>query len=113
MDTAQRLLSCSLASRSLPGAVSAAGLLGGFALGQATGRRDLAGVAFGCAGAWSARRWARTTGRGTAAALTGASVLAMGVAHPLAKRTGPWPAVLLVTAAFVLGSDAVVRRRSV
>ena len=108
MDTTQLL-----PSRSLPGVVSAAGLLGGFALGQATGRRDLAGAAFGLAGAWSARRWAATAGTGTAVALTGASIAAMGVAHPLARKTGPWPAVLLVTAAFLVGSDAVVRRRSV
>jgi hypothetical protein len=100
-----------LPSRSLPGAVSAAGLLGGFALGHVTGRRDLAGAAFGLASVWSARRWATTEGPGTAAALTGASVAAMGVAHPLARRVGPWPAVLLVTAAFLAGSEAVVRRR--
>ena len=94
----------------LSSAVAAAGLLGGFAVGHVTGRRDLAGAAFGLAGAWCARDWARTTGPGTAAALTAGYVGAMGVSHPLAKRTGPWTAVAVVTAAFVLASGLVARR---
>ena len=89
-------------------AVAAAGLLGGFAVGQLTGRRDLAGVLFGLAGAWSAREWARASGS-RAAALTAGYVAAMGVAHPLAKRTGPWPAVGIVTTGFVAAAEATGR----
>lgn len=97
-------------SRSAPAAVAALGLLGGFAIGHVTGRRDLAGAAFGVAGAWCARQWVRSSGPGTAAALTAAYVGAMGVSHPLARRTGPWPAVGLVTAAFAGAAEAVARR---
>ena len=92
-------------------AAAATGLLGGFAVGHVTGRRDLAGAVFGLAGIWCLREWARAAGPGTAAALTAGYVAAMGVSHPLAKRTGPWPAVGLVTAAFVAAAEAVARRR--
>jgi hypothetical protein len=34
---------------------------------------------------------------------------AMGGSHPLAKRIGPWPAVLAVTAATAVASEAVTR----
>lgn len=91
-------------------AVAAAGLLGGFALGQATGRRDLAAVLFALAGAWCARDWVRTAGPGTAAALTAGYVGAMGVSHPLAHWIGPWPAVGVATAGLVTAAEAVRRR---
>lgn len=93
-----------------PSTVAALGLVGGFAAGQATGRRDLAGVLFGLAGAWSAREWARASGAGAAAALTAGYVGAMGVSHPLAKTLGRWPSVLLVTGAVVAASELVTRR---
>lgn len=98
-------------ARSAPSLAAATGLLGGFAAGHVTGRRDLAGVVFGLAGIWCAREWARAEGASTAAALTGGYIAAMGVSHPLAKRTGPWPAVGLVTAAFVAVAEGVARRR--
>ena len=90
--------------------LAATGLVGGFALGQATGRRDLAGVVFGLAGALAAREWTRTSGGRAAALLTAGYVGSMGVSHPLAHRTGPWPAVGLVAGAVVTASE-VVRRR--
>lgn len=91
-------------------AVAATGLLGGFALGHFTGRRDLAGVTFGLAGAWCAREWRRLVGTNTAVGLTAGYVAAMGVSHPLAKRTTPWTAVALVTGVFVAAAEAVTRR---
>ncbi|MGN6246001.1 MAG: hypothetical protein ACTHQ3_20315 [Motilibacteraceae bacterium] len=93
-----------------PAVVSAAGLVGGFALGRATGRRALGGVAFAVAGAWCAREWARTRGPVTAAALTAGYAAAMGVSHPLAKKLGPWPSVLLVSGATSAASELVTRR---
>lgn len=93
-----------------PSVVSAAGLVGGFALGRATGRRSLGGVAFAVAGAWCAREWARTSGPVTAGVLTGGYVAAMGVSHPLAKKLGSWPSVLLVSAATATASELVSRR---
>ena len=86
------------------------GLVGGFAIGQATGRRDLAAVVFGLAGALAARDWARTSGGRAAALLTAGYVGGMGASHPLAHRTGPWPAVGIVTAAVVTASEVVGRR---
>ena len=94
----------------VPSAVAATGLLGGFAAGHFTGRRDLAGVVFGLAGAWSAREWQRSAGTSTALGLTAGYIAAMGVSHPLAKRTTPWTSVALVTAAFVAAAEAVTRR---
>lgn len=93
-----------------PSVVSAAGLIGGFALGRATGRRALGGVAFAAAGAWCAREWARSSGPVPAAALTAGYVAAMGVSHPLAGKLGPWPSVLLVSAATSTASGLVARR---
>lgn len=94
----------------LSSALAAAGLVGGFAVGQATGRRDLAAVVFGLAGALAGRDWLRASGGRTAALLGAGYVGAMGVSHPLAHRTGPWPAVGIVTAAFVSAAEAVRRR---
>lgn len=93
-----------------PSVVSAAGLVGGFALGRATGRRALGGVAFALAGAWCAREWTRRSGAVPAAALTTGYAAAMGVSHPLARKLGPWPSVLLVSAATSAGSELVARR---
>ncbi|MGN6334227.1 MAG: hypothetical protein ACTHOD_21645 [Motilibacteraceae bacterium] len=93
-----------------PSVVSAAGLVGGFALGRATGRRALGGVAFAVAGAWCARQWACASGPVPAAALTAGYAAAMGVSHPLAKKLGPWPSVLLVSAATATASELVSRR---
>ena len=90
--------------------LAATGRVGGFAVGQATGRRDLAAALFGVVGALAARDWARTSGARAAALLTAGYVGGMGVSHPLAHRTGPWPAVGIVTAAVVTASE-VVRRR--
>ena len=93
-----------------PSAVAALGLVGGFATARSSGRRNLGGLVFALAGAWSAREWARTSGAGVAAGLTAGYVAAMGVSHPLAKRIGAWPSVLAVTAATVVASRVATRR---
>lgn len=78
--------------------VAALGLVGGFATGRITGRRDIAGVVFAAAGAWCARSWLRSGGPAVAGSLLAAYVGAMGISHPLAKKIGSWPSVLGVTA---------------
>src|SRR4051812_42445842 len=93
-----------------PSVLAAAGLLGGFAVARFTKRRELGGAVFAVAGAASGREWAREAGPGPAAALGAVYTLAMGGSHPLAKRIGAWPSVLLVTAATVLASEAALRR---
>ncbi|MGN6090318.1 MAG: hypothetical protein ACTHMZ_05865 [Actinomycetes bacterium] len=89
---------------------AATGLLGGFALAQSTGRRELGGAAFAAGGALAERQWLRTTGRVPAVGLGLGYAGAMGVSHPLAKKLGAWRSVLTVTAAVVLASEVLTRR---
>lgn len=91
---------------------AAAGLLGGFALAQSTGRRELGGGVFAAAGALAERDWLRRVGTGPAIGLGVGYAAAMGVSHPLAKKLGAWPSVLTVTAAVVAASELVQRRLS-
>src|ERR1700712_913780 len=93
-----------------PSLLAAAGLVGGFAAARYTKRRELGGAVFAVAGAISGREWARRAGPVPAAALGAVYPLAMGGSPPRAKQLGPWPSVLLVTAATVLASEAVLRR---
>lgn len=76
----------------------AAGLVGGFVVARVTKVRWLGGLVFGAAGVAAAARWGRTLGPAPTAALSVGYAAAMGLSHPLAKKVGPWPAVLLVTA---------------
>src|SRR4051812_13492585 len=86
-----------------------AGLLGGFAAARYTKRRELGGALFVLAGAISGREWLRRSGPAAAAGLLGLYTAAMGGSHPLAKKIGPWPSVLAVTAATVAASETVAR----
>jgi len=88
-----------------PSVVASVGLVGGFAVARAT-RREVGGTLFGLAGTWCGRRWTRTTGPVGAAVLGALYTAAMGGSHPLAERVGPWPSVLLVTAAVATASEA-------
>lgn len=77
----------------------AAGLVGGFAAARYTGRREIGGALFAAVGAVCARSWVRSSGPGVMGVLLGAYAAAMGGSHPLAKKVGPWPSVLIVSAA--------------
>lgn len=79
-------------------ALVATGLVGGWQVARATGVRPLGGVVLALCGAGAAHGWVSTKGPVTAGALGGLYAAAFGLSHPLAKRIGPWPAVLLVTA---------------
>ena len=98
-----------VASASVPSAVAALGLVGGFAVARRTGRRELGGALFAAAGAWCAREWYRARGPAAAAGLGAVCVAAMGGSHPLARRVGAWPSVLAVTAVTVAAAEAVAR----
>ncbi|HEX7354671.1 MAG TPA: hypothetical protein VF288_07535 [Mycobacteriales bacterium] len=89
----------------------ASGLVGGFAVGQRTGRRDLAGVLFGALGAVATASWLRAGGVRRALPLAGLYVGAMGGSHPLAKRIGRWPAVGVVTTVTASAAYAAHDRR--
>ncbi|MFC9893153.1 hypothetical protein ACFVMC_05630 [Nocardia sp. NPDC127579] len=91
--------------------LAAGGLTGGFALAQATKQRQLGGAVFAAGTLAALPRWYRTVGAGGAAALTGVTVGAMGVSHPLAKRIGAWPSVAVVSGAVALAAWAAVDRR--
>jgi hypothetical protein len=90
-------------------AAAVAGLVGGFVVARATGRRELGGALFAAAGAVSAVGWYRASGPVAAAGLSALYVVAMGGSHPLAKRIGPWPSVAAVTAATVAAGEVVTR----
>ncbi len=88
-----------------------AGLVGGFAVGQSTGRRDLAGALFAALGAAAGTSWFRGGGAARALPLGALYVGAMGGSHPLAKKIGRWPAVGAVTAATAAAAYAAHDRR--
>jgi hypothetical protein len=92
-----------------PSTVSAAGLIGGFAVARYTGRRNAGGAVFAAAGAWCAREWARRSGGVAAAGLSALYLTAMGGSHPLAKRLGAWPSVLTVAAVTAAASELLER----
>ncbi|WP_058235169.1 hypothetical protein [Devriesea agamarum] len=92
-------------------AVVAVGLIGGWLTARETGMRPLGGVLFGAAGLWAARSW-HARGGPAAAGLLGAGYLAaFGLSHPLAKKIGPWPAVLVVSNTMA-GATALVSDRA-
>ena len=97
------------ASASVPSAIAALGLVGGFAVARRTGRRELGGALFAAAGAWCAREWYRAHGPAAAVGLGAVYVAAMGGSHPLSKRIGAWPSVVTVTAVTVAAVEAVTR----
>lgn len=96
--------------------LSAGSLVAGYAVAAATGVRPLGGVVLAAGGALCAREWARTSGRGTSAALLTTYVVAFGASHPLAEQVGAWPSVLTVAAvtgvAAHLASDRRATRRT-
>jgi hypothetical protein len=94
-----------------PSAVAAAGLIGGFAVAQRTGKRPLGGLVFAVAGAWCAAKWWRRSGPATAIGLTVLYAAAMGGSHPLAKKVGAWRSVFAVSALTAAGAELVGRDR--
>jgi hypothetical protein len=88
----------------------ALGLVGGYAVARETGIRALGGVVLAGAGAYAGRTWLARRGAATTVALSALYVLGFGASHPLAKRIGAWPSVLVVTAASTAASWALVDR---
>ncbi|MDQ0984710.1 hypothetical protein QFZ71_001993 [Streptomyces sp. V2I9] len=90
--------------------VAASGLIGGYGVARWTGKRPLGGVALAAAGSLAAYAWNRQAGPRAAAGLTATYIAAFAGSHPLAKRTGPWPAVFAVASGMAAASWAVTRR---
>ncbi|MEV6305546.1 hypothetical protein AB0M02_39450 [Actinoplanes sp. NPDC051861] len=97
----------------IPTAVITAGsLIGGWQLARGTGIRPLGGAVLAVGGVVAGREWARRTSPAVTAALVTAYVSAFGVSHPLAKRIGSWPSVLVVSAVTAAASWAAADRRA-
>ncbi|WP_101588399.1 hypothetical protein [Brevibacterium jeotgali] len=90
--------------------VVALGLLGGYVTARETMIRPLGGAVLAAAGAYAGRTWLKKRGAGTTAGLSAAYILGFGLSHPLAKKIGPWPAVLSVTAVAAGASYLLVDR---
>lgn len=86
--------------------VVAGSLVGGYVVARQTKVRALGGVVLATGGVVAGREWARKVGPMGTAALTAVYLSAFGASHPLAKKIGPWPAVL--SAAAVSGATAWV-----
>jgi hypothetical protein len=96
----------------LPTAPVAAGsLVAGYLVARESGVRPLGGLVLATAGTWCARRWRRRVGTGSAATLLGVYVAGFAGSHPLAKRVGAWPAVLLAAGASGAASWLLADRR--
>ncbi|UQU62054.1 hypothetical protein COUCH_23765 [Couchioplanes caeruleus] len=93
-------------------AVTAGSLIGGWQLARRTGIRPLGGVVLAAGGVLAGREWARRTSPAVTAGLLATYVGAFGLSHPLAKRIGPWPSVLAVSALTAAASYAAADRKA-
>ncbi|HEU5151013.1 MAG TPA: hypothetical protein VFU19_10975 [Iamia sp.] len=98
---------------SLPTApVVAASLVGGYLVARETGVRPLGGAVLAAGGVLAGREWLRTAGPGGTAALAAVYLGGFGASHPLAKKIGPWPAVLTAAATSAAASWVLSDRRA-
>lgn len=91
--------------------IVAAGLIGGYVVARETKIRPLGGAVLGIAGTIAGRQWARTAGPINTAVLSAIYTGAFGVSHPLAKKIGPWPAVLAAAGTSAAASWALSDRK--
>jgi hypothetical protein len=82
-----------MAVRTAP--VVAGALIGGYLVARTTKIRALGGAVLLAGGAVAGRQWLATAGPLGAAALTAVYLGGFGASHPLAKKIGAWPAVLV------------------
>jgi hypothetical protein len=82
--------------------ISAAGLIAGFAVADATGSRPLGGLVLVIFGALCIAVWMRRDGHRRTGLLTAIGLLAFALSHVLGLLTGAWPAVLIAAAATAL-----------
>lgn len=99
-------------SRRLPTApVVAASLVGGYVVARETKVRALGGAVLAAGGVVAGREWARHAGPAATAALVGVYLGGFGASHPLAKKIGPWPAVLTAAGTSAAASWLLSDRR--
>lgn len=92
--------------------VVAGSLIGGYLVARETKVRPLGGAVLAAGGVVAGRQWWRTVGPAGTAALAAVYLGAFGASHPLAKKVGPWPSVLGVSAVSALAAWAVSDRRA-
>lgn len=92
-------------------AVTAGGLVGGYATARWTGRRPLGGLVLAAAGTLAAREWHCRTSPTTTALLAATYLAAFAGSHPLAKKIGPWPAVFTAAGTMALAAYTAADRR--
>ena len=98
-----------MALRTAP--IVAGSLVGGYLVARETGVRPLGGAVLAAGGAVAARRWAASVGPAATAGLTALYLAGFGASHPLAKRIGPWPAVLAAAGTSAAAAHLVADRR--
>jgi len=91
--------------------IVAAGLIGGFAVADATGVRPLGGLVLAGAGVAAGSVWAKRNGAPTTAALAAVYLGGFVGSHFLAHEIGAWPAVLTVSAVSAGASYVLSDRR--
>lgn len=91
--------------------VVAASLVGGYLVARETKVRPLGGAVLAVGGAVAGREWARHAGPAGTAALVAVYLGGFGASHPLAKKIGPWPAVLTAAVTSAAASWALSDRR--
>lgn len=98
---------------SVPTAPIVAGaLVGGYLVARETKIRALGGAVLAVGGLAASHYWWRRGGPVATAVLTAVYLGGFGASHPLAKKIGPWPAVLSVAATSAAASWLLADRRA-
>ena len=92
--------------------IVAAALVSGYLVARKTKVRALGGAVLVAGGVVAGRRWWATAGPAGTAILSAVYLGGFGASHPLAKRIGPWPAVLTAAGTSAVASWLVSDRRS-
>lgn len=90
-------------------AITSIGLIGGYSVARLTKKRQLGGLVLAGAGAMASKQWQQEVGVPTAAGLAVLYTGAFGGSHPLAKKIGAWPSVLVVTG-LVAGASLAAKK---
>jgi hypothetical protein len=98
--------------RRIPTAPVAAGsLLASWAIVEASGSRPAGGAVLAVGGLWCIREWYNRHDRRTALTLGGVGFGSFVVSHVLSLAIGPWPSVLLVSAAMAAAAWSLADAR--
>ena len=91
--------------------VVAASLIGGYLVARETGVRPLGGAVLAAGGLVAGREWKRHAGPVAASVLGAVYLGSFGASHPLAKKIGPWPAVVSAAGASAVAAWVLSDRR--